>query len=162
MKCKRSIIFLIIFFFCLELVAIADDGQKNTFYSILKNSKAPISSIKVINTFPHDARAFTQGLLYYDGYLYESTGLNGKSALRKVNIQSGKVLKEFKLDSKYFAEGITISANKIYQLTWQNNIVFVYDLSSFKLLNKFSYSGEGWGNNNQRKESLQKQWDRGY
>jgi glutamine cyclotransferase len=77
--------------------------------------------------------------------LYESTGLNGKSALRKVNIKSGKVLQEFKLDQNYFAEGITIHANKIYQLTWQNNIVFVYDLLNFKLLNNFSYQGEGWG-----------------
>jgi len=142
---KRSILFLIIIFFCLKLVAIADERQKNPLYSILKGSKVPISSIKVINTFPHDAQAFTQGLLYYDGYLYESTGLKGKSALRKINIKSGKILQEFKLDHKYFAEGIAISKNMIYQLTWQNNIVFVYDLLSFKLLHKFSYSAEGWG-----------------
>jgi len=92
MNFKRSSLFLIIFFFCLELAAIADEGQKNPNYSILKNTKAPISSIKVINIFSHDAKAFTQGLLYYNGYLYESTGLNGKSALRKVNIKSGKVV----------------------------------------------------------------------
>jgi glutamine cyclotransferase len=145
MTFKRSILFLIIIFFCLKLVAIADEGQKNKPYSILKSSNAAISSIKIINIFPHDSKAFTQGLLYHDGYLYESTGLNGKSALRKLNIQAGKVLQEFKLDSKYFAEGITVSANKIYQLTWQNNIVFVYDLSWLELLNKFTYSGEGWG-----------------
>ena len=145
MNFKRSSLFLIIFFFCLELAAIADEGQKNPNYSILKNTKAPISSIKIINIYPHDSKAFTQGLLYYNGYLYESTGLNGKSALRKVNIKSGKVLQEFKLDQNYFAEGITIHANKIYQLTWQNNIVFVYDLLNFKLLNNFSYQGEGWG-----------------
>jgi glutamine cyclotransferase len=145
MTFKRSILFLIIFLFCLELVAIADEGQKKPPYSILKNTKAPISSIKVINIYPHDSKAFTQGLLYYNGYLYESTGLNGKSTLRKIDIKSGKILQEFKLNQKYFAEGITISANKIYQLTWQNNIVFVYDLLSFKLLNNFSYPGEGWG-----------------
>jgi len=145
MTFKRSILFLIIFFFCLELVAIADEGQKYPSYSILKSTKAPISVIKVVNIYPHDAKAFTQGLLYYNGYLYESTGLNGKSTLRKVDIKSGKVLQEFTLNKKYFAEGITISKNKIYQLTWQNNIVFIYDLISFKLLNKISYSGEGWG-----------------
>jgi glutamine cyclotransferase len=141
MTFKRSILFLIIFLFCLELVAIADDGQKKPPYSILKNTKAPISSIKVINIYPHDSNAFTQGLLHYNGFLYESTGLNGKSTLRKVNIQSGRVLQELRLDQKYFAEGITISANKIYQLTWQNNIVFVYDLLSFKLLNLFMSNG---------------------
>ena len=151
MTFKRSILFLIIIFFCLELVAIADEGQKNQPYSILKSSKAPISSIKIINIFPHDSKAFTQGFLYYDGYLYESTGLNGKSALRKVNIKSGKVLQEFKLDSKYFAEGIAISGSMIYQLTWRSNIVFVYDLFSFKLLNKISYPGEGWGITSDRK-----------
>jgi glutamine cyclotransferase len=145
MNFKQSTIFLIIFFFCLESVAIADEGKNNPPYSILKSTKASKSSIKVINTFPHDSKAFTQGLLYYNGYLYESTGLNGKSALRKVNIKSGKVLQEFKLDSKYFAEGITISGRMIYQLTWRSNIVFVYDLLSFKLLKQFSYSGEGWG-----------------
>ena len=145
MTFKRSILFLIIFLFCFELVAIADDGQKKPPYSIVKNTKAPISSIKVINIYPHDSKAFTQGLFHYNGYLYESTGLKGQSTLRKVNIQSGRVLQELKLDQKYFAEGITIHKNKIYQLTWQNNIVLVYDLSSFKLLNKFSYSSEGWG-----------------
>ena len=145
MTFKRSILFLVIIFFCLKLVAIAHEEQKNPPYSILNNSKAPISSIKVINIFPHDAKAFTQGLFYNNGYLYESIGLKGKSALRKVSIKSGKVLQELKLDQNYFAEGIAISTNKIYQLTWQNNIVFVYDLLSFKLLNKFSYSGEGWG-----------------
>lgn len=145
MTCKRLNIFLIIFPFCLELVAFADEGQKNSSYSILKSTKTPISSIKIINIYPHDAKAFTQGLLYYDGYLYESTGLNGKSALRKVNIQSGRILQEFKLDQNYFAEGITIYGNMIYQLTWRSNVVFVYDLSSLKLLNKISYLGEGWG-----------------
>ena len=145
MTFKRSILFLIIFFFCLELVAIADEEQKNPPYSVLKSTKAPISAIKVVNIYPHDAKAFTQGLLYYNGYLYESTGLNGKSTLRKIDIKSGKILQELKLNQKYFAEGITIYDNKIYQLTWQNNIVFVYDLLSFKLLNNFSYPGEGWG-----------------
>jgi glutamine cyclotransferase len=151
MTFKRSILFLIIFFFCLELVAIADEGQKKPPYSVLKSTKVPISSIKVINIYPHDSKAFTQGLLYYNGYLYESTGLKGKSTLRKVNIQSGKVLQELKLDQKYFAAGITIHKNKIYQLTWQNNIVLVYDPLSFNQLNKFSYSGEGWGITNDGK-----------
>jgi glutamine cyclotransferase len=145
MKLVQLILLFIILFLCSGSAPVADDGQKYPPYSILKSTKAPIFSIKIINIFPHDSKAFTQGLIYYNGYLYESTGLNGKSTLRKIDIKSGKILQELKLDSKYFAEGITISANKIYQLTWQNNVVFVYDCLSFKLLNNFSYSGEGWG-----------------
>ena len=145
MNYKRSSLVLIIFFLFFELVAVADEWQNNQSFSILKRTKAPISLINVISTFPHDPKAFTQGLLYYNGYLYESTGLNGKSAIRKVNIKSAKVLQEFKLDQNYFAEGITIYNNKIYQLTWKNNIVFVYNLSNFKLLDQYTYSGEGWG-----------------
>lgn len=145
MKLVQLSLLCIIFLLCLGSAPVADEWQKYPPYSILKSTKAPISSIKVINIFPHDPKAFTQGLFYYNGYLYESTGLHGKSTLRKVKIKSGKVLQEFKLDHNYFAEGITIHASKIYQLTWQNNIVFVYDLLSFKLLNNFSYQGEGWG-----------------
>jgi len=141
---KLSLLFIILSL-CSGSAPVADEIQNRSFFYILKTTKAPISSINVINIFPHDTKAFTQGLLYHNGYLYESTGLNGKSTLRKVNIKSGKVLQEFKLDQNYFAEGITIHVNKIYQLTWQNNIVFVYDLLSFKLLNNFSYQGEGWG-----------------
>ena len=135
MKLVQLSLLCTIFFLCSGSAPVADEWQKNPPYSILKSTKAPISSIKIINIFPHDPNAFTQGLLYYDGYLYESTGLYGKSTLRKVKIKSGKVLQEFKLDKKYFAEGITIHENNIYQLTWQNNIVFVYDLLSFELLN---------------------------
>jgi glutamine cyclotransferase len=145
MKLVQSSLLCIIFFLCSGSAQVADEWQKNPSYSVLKSTKAPISSIKVVNIFPHDSKAFTQGLLYHNGYLYESTGLNGKSSLRKVNIKSGKALKKFKLARRYFAEGITIHENKIYQLTWRSNIVFVYDLSSFKPLNKYSYTGEGWG-----------------
>ncbi len=142
---KRSILLMLIFFFCMEVIAIADERQKDQSYSLLKRTKVPIYSVKIINMFPHDPKAFTQGLFYYNGYLYESTGLKGKSTLRKVDIKSGKVLRKLKLDQNYFAEGITIYENKIYQLTWQNNIAFVYDLSRFKRLGNFSYRGEGWG-----------------
>jgi glutaminyl-peptide cyclotransferase len=144
MAIRLTIIFSIILY-CLKLAAIADDGHNIQSDPILKVTKASISSINVLNIFPHDAEAFTQGILYSNGNLFESTGLKGKSSLRKVDIKSGKILKEFKLDQKYFAEGITIHEGKIYQLTWLSNIAFVYDLASFKLLNKFSYDGEGWG-----------------
>jgi glutamine cyclotransferase len=99
---------------------------------------------KVLDSYNHDPKAFTQGLEIHANYLYEGTGLYGRSSLRKVDIQSGRVLTEIKLKSEYFGEGITILNNKIYQLSWKENTAFVYDLD-FNLLKKFSYQGEGWG-----------------
>ena len=142
---SRLLLIMLIAIFFAALEPANAEVQKSSSSVFLLTTKAPISNINIINIFPHDPESFTEGLVYHKGYLYESTGLNGKSTLRKIDIKSGKILQEFKLNQKYFAEGITISANKIYQLTWQNNIVFVYDLLSFKLLNNFSYPGEGWG-----------------
>ena len=100
---------------------------------------------KIINKFPHDKNAYTQGLVYHKGYLYESTGLYGKSTLRKVEIETGKVVQSISLSPQYFGEGITIFDNKIYQLTWENKKAFVYDIKTFNLLNEFAYPTEGWG-----------------
>lgn len=99
---------------------------------------------EILNTYNHDPEAFTQGLEIHNNYLFEGTGLYGKSSLRKVEIQSGKVLKKINLNKKYFGEGITILNNKIYQLSWKEETAFVYDLN-FSLQNKFKYQGEGWG-----------------
>ena len=99
---------------------------------------------KIIAEYKHDPKSFTQGLEIYNNYLYEGTGLYGRSSLRKIDIESAKVLKKINLDKKYFGEGITILNNKIYQLTWKEHTAFVYDLN-FNLLNKFKYAGEGWG-----------------
>lgn len=100
---------------------------------------------KIINKYPHDKDAYTQGLVYHNGYLYESTGLYGKSTLRKVDIKTGKVLQSISLQPQYFGEGITILNNKIYQLTWENKKAFVYELNTFKLLKEFTIPTEGWG-----------------
>ncbi len=89
--------------------------------------------------------AFTQGLQYVDGVLYEGTGQNGQSGIRKVELETGKVLQHQPLDAKYFGEGITVWQNTIVQITWQSEIGFVYDKASFKQLKSFSYTGEGWG-----------------
>lgn len=97
------------------------------------------------NKFPHDINAYTQGLEFVNGELYEGTGLNGKSELRQVSLRTGSVIKTKKLDSQYFGEGITISDNKIYQITYQSNKGFVYDLKTFDLLKEFTYTTEGWG-----------------
>jgi glutamine cyclotransferase len=102
-------------------------------------------SYKVINTYHHDNEAFTQGLFYDNGYLYEGTGLNGNSSLRKVDIKSGNIVQYVKLEDEYFGEGIAYFNNKIVQLTWKSNIGFVYDKETFNLLNTFNYVTEGWG-----------------
>ena len=100
---------------------------------------------EVIHSYPHDHTAFTQGLVFEDGKLYEGTGRYGYSTLREVQLETGEVMKSQKLDPKYFGEGITIYENKIIQLTWKSKVGFVYDLETFKLLEEFSYPTEGWG-----------------
>ncbi len=99
----------------------------------------------VVNSFPHDPNAFTEGLFYANGFLYESTGLNGYSTLRQVDLASGKVLRETTLPAQFFGEGITPLNKSIVQLTWQSHVGFVYDKESFALLGNFSYPTEGWG-----------------
>lgn len=105
----------------------------------------PVATVTVINTYPHDADAFTQGLVIHDGQLYEGTGRNGASSLRRVDLVSGEILQRHNLGSRYFGEGITIMDDKIYQLTWQSQLGFVYDLESFDLQKTFFLPGEGWG-----------------
>ncbi|MGB2642942.1 MAG: glutaminyl-peptide cyclotransferase [Candidatus Acidiferrum sp.] len=105
----------------------------------------PVLNVKVVNTFPHDPNAFTQGLEYYDGFLFESTGLAGKSSLRKVAIESGRVLQRVSLPPKDFGEGLTIFQEKIYQLTWLEKTGYIYDLQSFRKIGEFHYQSEGWG-----------------
>ena len=99
----------------------------------------------VVQSFPHDPDAFTQGLVYHDGFLYEGTGLQGRSSLRKVRLETGEVIKRVDLPYEHFGEGIAIVRNEILQLTWKSQVGFVYDLHSFRQIRQFSYSGEGWG-----------------
>ena len=106
---------------------------------------APVYGYEVVNVYPHDRNAFTQGLLFRDGVLYESTGLRGQSSLRKVQLETGKVLQQISVDKRYFAEGLADWGSRLVQLTWDTNVGFVYDLTSFKQLQTFSYTGQGWG-----------------
>lgn len=113
-----------------------------------KNDKTPVTyTYCILNEYPHDRTAFTQGLLYHNGFLYESTGLReGLSSLRKTEIETGKILKCQKLEnSSYFAEGLTLWQDQLIQLTWQEKIGFVYDLETFKKIRNFNYSTDGWG-----------------
>jgi len=124
-----------------------DTVRKEKKILFLNSTKPKIYTYKVINSYPHDESSFTQGLEFYKNELYEGTGQRGQSLLRKVDLETGKVLKEQALASKYFGEGITIFNKQIYQLTWQSKIGFIYDVDTFKTLKTFNYqaSKEGWG-----------------
>ena len=113
--------------------------------SAVEGAGIPVLSYEIIKTYPHDPNAFTQGLLIYDGILYEGTGLKGRSSLRKVDMETGKVLEEHKLPDIHFGEGIATDGRRIVQLSWQTHKGFVYDRDTFKLIKEFSYPTEGWG-----------------
>jgi glutamine cyclotransferase len=107
--------------------------------------RIPVLTVKLVRTYPHDPHAFTQGLEYYGGYLYESTGIAGQSTLRKVALDTGQVIQKVGLPSEYFGEGLTIFREKIYQLTWLSKKGFVYNLRTFRQVGEFPYDTEGWG-----------------
>jgi glutamine cyclotransferase len=116
-------------------------------------ARAPVEyTYEVVQVFPHDRMAFTQGLEFHGGFLYESTGLNGRSSLRKVRIETGEVVQQVDLAPEFFGEGITLLHEEIYQLTWQSLAGFVYNARDFRLLRRFSYAGEGWGLTNNGRE----------
>jgi glutaminyl-peptide cyclotransferase len=105
----------------------------------------PTDTYQVVRVYPHDPKAFTQGLLYTDGHLYESTGLNGRSSIRMVELSTGMVLRQFDLLPEYFGEGLTDWNRSLVQLTWKTGTAFVYDRFTFKITRTFQYEGEGWG-----------------
>ena len=108
-------------------------------------TSAPTYGYDVVKVYPHDPAAFTQGLIFRDGFLFESTGLEGRSSLRKVRLETGEVVQRIDVDARYFAEGLTDWGSRLVQLTYTTSIGFVYDLASFARERTFSYQGEGWG-----------------
>jgi glutamine cyclotransferase len=106
---------------------------------------APEYGFEIVKQFRHDSNAFTQGFTYDDGYFYEGTGLNGRSSVRQVRIETGEIIHKVDLPPEYFGEGITVVGNNVVELTWQSHIGFVYNLRDFRRLRSFSYMGEGWG-----------------
>jgi glutamine cyclotransferase len=110
-----------------------------------QEKEIPMYTYKVVKTYPHDKHAFTQGLEFHDGLFYEGTGLEGKSSIRKVELNTGRVLKIKKLPEAYFGEGITLWKDQIYQLTWRSGVCFVYDKETFEKKREFRYQTEGWG-----------------
>ena len=107
-------------------------------------SRAPVYKYTIVHAYPHDADAFTEGLEYHDGFLYESTGLNGKSSIRKVKLETGEVLQNRNISKDYFGEGITFWKDELFELTWSTEIGFVYDAKTFASKRSFNYKGEGW------------------
>lgn len=121
--------------------------EVTTIVTVLNNEQPKIYSYKIINEYPHDIKSYTQGLEFHNGELYESTGQYGESKLRKVDYKTAEVLKNINLTNQYFGEGLTILNNNLYQLTWQENTGFIYDIDTFEKTGSFKYgkSKEGWG-----------------
>lgn len=109
------------------------------------SAKVERYKIEVVKAYPHDTGSYTQGLFWHDGSLYESTGLNGKSTFRKVDLQSGQALNKLPFNRKYFVEGSVILGDKLYILTWTNKVIFIYDAATLEYRSTYSYPREGWG-----------------
>ena len=127
------------------VLVIASVVGITAFAQFKRSAKAEVWNYQVVAKYPHDATAFTQGLVVSKGRLFEGTGRNGDSSLRLVDLESGRVEKSAPLHSHYFGEGITLMGDRIYQLTWQNRLGIVYDAETFDVQKTFQYSGEGWG-----------------
>lgn len=126
------------------VVAAAALGAAALFGPSRSIAEVPLYGYDVVNSYPHDANAFTEGLFYLDGYLYESTGLVGQSTIRKERLDNGEVLQERRIPPQYFGEGIVNWKNRLVSLTWKAQVGFVYDLKTLKPERRFSYTGEGW------------------
>lgn len=113
--------------------------------NVAQRRPAPVQGYTIVATFPHDPTAFTQGLVFADGELYESTGLQGESTLRRVDIRTGKTLQRLDVPAEYFAEGLALVGDELLQLTWQHRLGFVYDRQTFTQKRTFKYNTEGWG-----------------
>lgn len=109
------------------------------------DSSVPSETFEVISTFPHDPGAYTQGLVFYDGNLYESTGRNGESTVRRIDLETGEVTGLTALPDEHFGEGLALVGSELYQLTWKAGLAYVYGLDSLEVRRTYSYEGEGWG-----------------
>lgn len=130
-----------------------DKYETSTRVEMVSNIEPKLLNFTIVNTYPHDNKAFTEGFEFYNGFLYESTGHNGESTIRKTDYKTGKVLQKVDLDAKYFGEGITFINGKVFQLSWQSNTGFIYNAENLKLEKIFTYDKkiEGWGMTNDSK-----------
>jgi len=145
MKMRKSVILSVaIFLAIVSFVSVPLLAAENA-VNLNHSSPAPVYGHKIINVYPHDKTAFTEGLVYDGEILYESTGLYDNSTLRQVDLTTGRILKRYRLPNEFFGEGLTLWKDQLIQLTWQSGIGFVYNNKSFNQTRTFSYSGEGWG-----------------
>lgn len=138
----------LIIVFCIICASCNNDRTKDNASDSTSATNASPGFINydIVKIYPHDTTAFTEGLLYYDGYLYESTGLEGKSVIKIIDLKKNEVIHEYNIpDKKYFGEGITIFKDEIFQLTWKDHVVYVYDAKTLKLKRKLAWPYEGWG-----------------
>ena len=133
---KKALLFTALMFFLLSLQLA---------YQTKNDRRPSLYSFNIVATYPHDDTAFTQGLAYHDGLLYEGTGLYGRSSIRIAELSTGDVIEQVDLPSDYFGEGMTIMGDRVYQVTWKENSGFVYSTDDLTDIRSFSYSGEGWG-----------------
>lgn len=131
-SCSAAVCWLCVFWLCAAAPSWADEG-------------VPVYDFEIVNRFPHNMQSFTQGLLIEQGRLYENTGRYGQSALMEVRLEDGEILRSRALSPRYFGEGIAVADGLIYQLTWRENAVFVYDLETFDLVDSHYLPTEGWG-----------------
>lgn len=129
------------------LLAACNDNVDSTIHDSKNTITAtpPTINYTIVNTFPHDTAAFTEGLVWYNNQLFESTGETGYSSIRKVNLKTGAIQQKIDIDKKLFGEGITILNDRIYQITWQSKIGFVYDVKTMRQIQSFTIDTEGWG-----------------
>ena len=145
MLIMRLSLVLVLALFTIQCQPGTNSNSSNKTTEAPASGPTPKYGYQIVNIFPHDSNAFTQGLILMDGKLVESTGQEGFSSLRRVELESGRVLKKVDVPVPYFAEGLTALNGKLYQLTWQHNIGFIYDAQTFDRLGEFNYQGEGWG-----------------
>lgn len=129
----------------LALLMFTLTGRRPGFAAWQGGTSLPVFGYTVVHTYPHDRDAFTQGLQVVDGAFYEGTGLNGRSSIRKVKIETGEVLQKRDVPEQYFGEGITVRGSELFQLTWQSGVALVYDRQTFAPKRQHKYTGEGWG-----------------
>lgn len=132
----------------LKVMAWEDDKRAQVvthFISIISDIEPALYGYRIINMYPHDKKAYTQGIIYENGFFYESAGGEGESTLRKVEVETGRVLQVHNLERKFFAEGLAEHDGRLFQLTWTNNVGFVYDMQSFEEIKRIHYTTQGWG-----------------
>lgn len=125
--------------------APAADSTTTVAESTPAPTRTPVYTADVVQEWPHDSQAFTQGLVWRDGRLFEGTGQYGGSSIREVDVRTGRVLRKRDVDKKYFGEGIVLMGDVLYQITWQENVAFMYDVKTFAPKGQLTYEGEGWG-----------------